>query len=186
MAASTDVVAYKGEVFDDVSKRMKELILSTVAKGLNEDELKLFLYQCRRLQLDPLCKQIYAIKRNGQLTFQLSIDGMRAQALRSGLYMGREPVQWCNRDGVWTDVWLDRTCPPFAAKVGVKVSDGKGSHYVVWAVATTASYSAATPLWSKMPDVMIAKCAEANAIRAAFPMNLSGLYSPEEMDQAAK
>ena len=38
--------------------------------------------------------------------------------------------------------------------------------------------------WVKMPRVMIAKCAEAQAIRKGWPEDLSGVYAPEEMAQA--
>jgi phage recombination protein Bet len=38
--------------------------------------------------------------------------------------------------------------------------------------------------WRKMPRVMLAKCAEAQAIRRGWPEDLSAVYSDEEMDRA--
>lgn len=38
--------------------------------------------------------------------------------------------------------------------------------------------------WRKMPRVMLAKCAEAQAIRRAWPEELSAVYSDEEVDKA--
>lgn len=167
------------------SREQQALILSTVAKGATPDQFKLFLYQCYRTKLDPLCRQIYAVIRGGALSIQVSIDGFRVIALRSGLYAGREPTQWCNKEGIWVDIWLDASYPPSGAKVGVRVKNGAGGYYVVWAVATLRSYSTGQGLWPKMPDVMLEKCAEAKALRAAFPHDLSGLYSAEEMEQAS-
>lgn len=38
--------------------------------------------------------------------------------------------------------------------------------------------------WARMPRVMLAKCAEAQALRRAFPEDLSALYEAPELDQA--
>lgn len=40
-----------------------------------------------------------------------------------------------------------------------------------------------TGKWADMPFVMLAKCAEAQALRKGWPEDLSGIYSPEEMER---
>lgn len=143
-------------------------------------ELAVFLHYCQRTGLDPFARQIYMIERGGRFTIQASIDGLRIVAQRSNEYAGQAGPFWCGADGVWTDVWLEPT-PPTAAKVGVM---RKGFTEVLWAVAKFESYNANSPIWKKMPDLMIAKCAEALALRKAFPNDLSGIYVAEEMEQA--
>jgi hypothetical protein len=65
------------------------LIKRQVCVGATDDELKMFLHQAQRSGLDPLARQIYAIKRNGKMTIQTSIDGFRVVAQRSGQYAGQ-------------------------------------------------------------------------------------------------
>jgi len=155
---------------------LKQIGLASAPKP----ELAVFLHYCQRTGLDPFARQIYMIERGGRFTIQASIDGLRIVAQRSNEYAGQAGPFWCGADGVWTDVWLQAT-PPTAAKVGVM---RKGFTEVLWAVAKFESYNANSPIWKKMPDLMIAKCAEALALRKAFPNDLSGIYTAEEMEQA--
>lgn len=141
-----------------------------------------FLAHCQRTGLDPIARQIYAIERGGKWGIQMSIDGARLVAERSKEYEGQTAVQW-TADGVtWVDVWLDDSTPPAAARVGVYRARFREPLY---AVATFKAYSAGGPMWTKMPALMLGKCAEALALRKAFPQDLSGLYTSEEMDQAS-
>ena len=172
------------------------LMRRTIARGASEDELALFIEQCRRTGLDPFARQIYSVRRkqwNSQSrsyeeaqVIQVSIDGFRLIADRTHKYAGQVGPWWCGPDGDWKEVWLSDEAPS-AAKVGVMRHD---FHQPLYAIALFKSYvqtnSHGEPIsrWKTDPAGMLAKCAEALGLRRAFPHELSGLYTTEEMGQA--
>ena len=161
----------KIEFTDDQVK----LIKSQIARDCSDDELKLFLYQCKRTGLDPLTRQIYAIKRAGRMTIQTSIDGFRVIAERSGSYAGQD-------EPIWVD---DEKGFPVTCSVKVyKFNNGTRYCAGVGVAHFKEYYPNPMNLQKSMPHTMIAKVAEALALRKAFPQDLSGLYTGDEMNQA--
>ena len=156
-------------------------------------ELRHFGRVAASVGLDPLKREIYMVRRwnpdlgRNVVTHQTGIDGFRVIAERTGKYNGQTAPAWCGPDGKWSDAWLDESNPPAAARIGVY---REGFREPIIAIARYCEYcqytkqGKPTRMWSTMPSNQIAKCAEALALRKAFPNELSGIYTSEEMAQA--
>jgi phage recombination protein Bet len=158
---------------------LKQLGVDKVSDG----DLAVFFHQCVRTGLDPFAKQIYMVGRwDGRAnatryTIQTGIDGYRLIAERTGKYAGSD------------ETWVEENGKPVSATVTVrKIVDGQVCNFTATArieeYVQTGKDGKPMGLWAKMPHRMLAKCAEALALRKAFPQDLSGLYTAEEMSQA--
>lgn len=174
-----------GEVTDVVvapiwSPEQIQLIKNTVAKGSTDDEFKLFLYVCKKRGLDPLARQIYFIKRGNSGTIQTGIDGFRLIADRNGGYAGQDaPIFQYSADNervVSATVTVYRIIAN-----GERVGFTATAFYVEYVQKKDGKPNS---MWHKMPHSQLAKCAEALALRKAFPNDLSGVYTDDEMGQA--
>ena len=155
------------------------LIKSQIAKDCTDGELQLFLYQCKQTGLNPLTRQIYAIKRAGKMTIQTSIDGFRVIAERSGSYAGQDEPIWENDEKgfpIKCTVRVYKFTPNFEQRYCAGVGVAHFKEY----------YPTPQNLQKTMPHTMIAKVAEALALRKAFPQDLSGLYTGDEIADAPK
>ncbi len=163
-----------------------ELIKRTVAVGATDIELKLFLYQANKRGLDPLTRQIHFIKRkkyNPETekyeevgTIQTGIDGFRVVAGRTGKLSGiRRGATYDDNGqliGAWAEIFRSDWQHPAREEVSFKEYCQKKKD------------GSPMGLWATMPETMIKKVAEAAALRMAFPEDLSGIYTHDEMQQA--
>lgn len=153
------------------TQEQRDMIRGKYAPGASEAEFSVLLEIAQTRKLNPITSQIYFINRGGKWSVQVGIDGLRALAQRSGLYGGQDEPEFIEVDArlvlckvrVYRKDW-DRPC------VGVAYWEEYGAR-------------ASNPLWKTLPHGMLAKVAEALALRKAFPEDTSGLYTSDEMDR---
>lgn len=161
----------------DLSTEQLALVKRTITPGATNDELALFLYDCKRMGVHPLDRMLHFTKRGGRYVPITSIDLMRSRAAETGELAGID------------DAAFDGT--PAEADFKATVTVWRIVHSQRCSFTATARWSEYYPgdgpggaMYRKMPHVMTAKCAEALALRKGFPRELHGVYTREEMDQA--
>lgn len=177
--------------YDD---RDREVIARVIGRGqLDEVEVDFVQAQAERLGLDIMTKQMHVWKdHDGQVILMVGIDGLRLVAVRTGRYRGRTDPEWLHPEHGWVDAWAGYDDPPLAARVRVLHADYPQpmTGIAVYAEAVQTRWdkklSRRVPnkKWSTQPAHMLAKVAEAMALRAAFPAELAGVYTDDEIGRA--
>lgn len=162
-----------------------------------DGDLLVFFHVCQRTGLDPFARQIHMVSRNAKdendrwikkWTIQTGIDGFRLIAdradRRDGTLREYEDAVWFDAEGNHYEVWTKATAPS-AAKVVVLRNGKRFPATVMYSeYVQTKRNGDPNSMWSRMPANQLAKCAEAAALRKAYPQDLSGVYTDDEMGQA--
>lgn len=174
-----------------IMRHQVDLIKRNIFIGATDDELRLFFYECARRGTHPMDRLIFPVVRkdkdgNRRVTFQTGIDYLRAAAEETARYVGQKSVllgpvvKHKSEDG-------DVEAPEWAEVIVLRKDPETGE---VNEIPFRAHWKEFYPgeklgfMWRKMPNLMLAKCAEAGALRKGFPRKLGGLYINEEMEQA--
>lgn len=173
---------------------LKEQLMASKDGEVTNAELIYFATVSKSTGLDPAKREIYAIFRNTKqkdgtykpkMSIQTGIDGFRVAAERSGQFGGsKEPEFVYDPDQKITVNYSGtQKVVPNTAKVTVLKMFGNSAVETTRTANWADFYPGETQgsMWRKFPEVMLAKCAEAQALRAAFP-NLGQLYLGEEID----
>ncbi|MCI4357362.1 MAG: recombinase RecT [Thermoplasmata archaeon] len=155
------------------SRGWRDLVLDLVdpQRQLTDVETAYFFARAKALALDPLARQIFPVKLNGRMEPFVGIHGIRMLAERTG-ERGSEAVT------------LRTYAGEMPALVSVEVTVWrKGNAYAFKANMAEFAQKNSLPgsSWAVKPEVMLTKCAAANAYRMAFPEVLGGLYIVEEV-----
>ncbi len=161
-------------------------------KNVSNADLAVFMHYCQKTQLDPFSRQIYGIMRRekqgdqwvDKFTIQVGIDGFRVIrdriASRLGVSVEYEDSRWYDDSGIPYEVWV-QPGPPAACSLAV-LRDGKRFPAVVrYSAFAQMRNGKPTSMWERMDAEQLEKCAEAKALRRAFPHDLGGIYLEDEM-----
>lgn len=182
------------------NERQQKALEQLGVAGASQGDLLVFMHVAQRTGLDPFARQLYMICRkqrelvNGEWrdvvkqTIQTGIDGFRLVARRAADRLGEtlayEDTLWADSEGNWYELWTHSVAPT-AAKVTVVRNGNRFSAVAMYReYVQTKRDGEPNAMWSRMPANQLAKCAEALALRKAFPQDLSGIYADEEMGQA--
>jgi len=167
MSTELTTIALQDQALADVglSRAQARVLADTICKDATQNELVLFANVCRSKGMDPFSGQIFMVKRDGKVTFQTGIDGFRSQAEASGSYAGNdEPVFEYGGDKKPTKA----SVTVWKMVEGVRVPFTASARWDEFCPSGKMDF-----IWKAKPHVMLGKCAEAQALRRAFPKQLA-------------
>jgi phage recombination protein Bet len=173
------VVANDAQDFTDA--QLDAFGISKASRG----EQMVFLHTIQRTGLDPAARQIYMIGRwssrdqRDKYTIQTGIDGYRLIAARTGIHVGTDDSAFAYNDHGQV---VKATVTVWKLVHGTRCGFTASAYWAEYVQMDKNGNP--NQMWQRMGHTMIAKCAEALALRKAFPQDLAGIYTTEEMGQS--
>lgn len=161
-----------------------------IPTGTPKAQVAVFARTCGERNLSPFSKQIYLMSRQTKqgmrYTTQTSIDGFRSISERTNKYAGSDDYVFDEGISEYQMIKDKRLRPTTATATVHKILPNQQIFPIKATVRWEEYYPGGTQgfMWDKMPFLMLGKCAEALALRKAFPEQLGSIYISEEMQQA--
>jgi phage recombination protein Bet len=168
-------------------------VLRTILfKDAEEATILTLIDYCKARKLDPLKRPFHIVKVWNNETRRLEdsiwpgIGELRTTAMRTGEYAGKAEIRFGpDQTKTWGDVTV--TFPEWAQATVYRMIHGQRVEFAgspVYWLETYASVKGGAPnaMWKKRPRGQLAKCAEAEALRSAFPEEVGSEPTAEEME----
>lgn len=169
------------------------------------DSVILALSYCRARNLDPFKRPVHIVPvwnnaaRRMVDTIWPGIGELRTTAMRTKAFAGCDECKFgpdqtrafdgmAGKQGQERQVHADVTFPEFAQLTVYRLIDGQRvavqGPRVYWTETYASQGRSTVPneMWQKRPRGQLEKCAEAAALRRAFPEELGEIYAAEEME----
>ena len=184
----SDLVKYNSNGEDvQISKSMiRAHLVSGDKDRVTDSEITMFLSLCKFSHLNPFIREAYLIKYgNNPATMVVGKDVLLKRAMRSEKF-----------GGLSAGVIVVNVGGKLEEREGSFVIDGetlvggwakviiKGYDVPFYSAVSMKEYSTGKSNWLSKPATMIRKVAVAQALREAFPEEMSSLYDASEMDKA--
>ena len=176
----------------------KALVEAVFPLAKSADSVILALSYCKARKLDPFKRVVHIVpiydseQRRMVETIWPGIAELRTTAFRTGQYAGRDPAVYGN-DKTETVGNLQITYPEWCQVTVYRFLNGQRIPFpgprVYWKetyAVTKRDDPSPNSMWRRRPHGQLDKCAEAAALRAAFPEELGNEYAAEEMEGQAR
>lgn len=161
---------------------VKNFLVTGDPEKVTDKELKLFLELCKAQKLNPFLKEAYLIKFGNDANIITGKDVFLKRARANDSFRGFKAGII-----VQSERGIEKREGTFYLKGQENLVGGWASVYIKdWDVpfdhtVALTEFNKGTATWKNMPAVMIRKVALVQALREAFPDDLSQLYAAEEM-----